>query len=227
MARALQTAVATEVTAAFQAIEAGRTAIQIEVADLLQDEHLALPGGAGQLDPIDVASLWQGKSLGEQGSKGGKAVKTSLTGIRGAQSGVMMFGMMGQFLPAAAATLVASNPVLLGAGAVFGGLQLSEERKRKLQVLRQGARGQVRQFLDDVQFEVGNAVAEVIREVQRELRDGFSERLGELQRTYVETAQRAQEDANRGQAEIDARRKQVAAGLAALDQVDALLRGAG
>jgi hypothetical protein len=226
MARELQTAVATEVTAAFQAIESGRLAIQADVAELLQDEHLSLPVGASRLDPIDVASLWQGKALGEQGTKGGKAVKTGLTGIRGAQSGVMMFGMMGQFLPAAAATLVASNPVLLGAGAVFGGLQLGEERKRKLQVLRQSARAQVRQFLDDVQFEVGNAVAEVIREVQRELRDGFSERLAELQRTYVETAQRAQEDANRGQAEIDARRKQVAAGLAALDQVDGLLRGA-
>jgi hypothetical protein len=63
--------------------------------------------------------------------------------------------------------------------------------------------------------------------VQRELRDGFSERLAELQRTYTETAQRAQEDANRGQAEIDGRRKQLAAGLAALEQVDAQLRGAG
>ena len=227
MARSLQTAVATEVTAAFQAIEVGRVAIQSEVAELLQDEHLALPSGGHHLDPIDVASLWQGKPIGEQGSKGGKAVKVGLTGIRGAQSGVMMFGMMGQFLPVAAATLVASNPVLLGAGALFGGLQLGEERKRKLQVLRQGARGQVRQFLDDVQFEVGNAVAEVIREVQRELRDGFSERLGELQRTYTETAQRAQEDANRGQAEMDARRKQVAAALAALDQVDTVLRRAG
>jgi hypothetical protein len=213
------------VTAAFQAIEAGRVKIQQEVAELLQDEHLSLPAGGGRVDPVDVASLWQGKEIGEQGSSRSKAFKTGLAGVRGAQSGVMMFGMMGQFLPAAAAGLFAANPVLLGAGAIFGGIQLGEERKRKLQVLRQGARTQLRQFLDDVQFEVGNAVAEVIREVQRELRDGFSERLAELQRTYVETAQRAQEDANRGQAELDGRRKQVAAGLAALDQVEAQLGG--
>ena len=44
----------------------------------------------------------------------------------------MMFGMMGQFLPGAAAVLIAANPVLLGAGAVFGGMQLVDERKRKV-----------------------------------------------------------------------------------------------
>ena len=35
----------------------------------------------------------------------------------------------------------------------------------------------------------------MIRDVQRELRDEFTERLAELQRTYTETAKRAQEDA--------------------------------
>ena len=61
---------------------------------------------------------------------------SGLTGLRGAQGGVMMFGMMGQFLPTAAATLVASNPVLLGAGALFGGMQLVEDRKRKVTMRR-------------------------------------------------------------------------------------------
>ena len=133
--------------------------------------------------------------------------------------------MMGTFLPAAAATLIASNPVLLGAGAIFGGMQLGEERKRKVQVLRQTARQNVRQFLDDVQFEVGNAVADVIRELQRDLRDGFTERLGELQRTYAESAKAAQEDAQRSQGELDTRKKQVAATLDALSKVDAALQG--
>jgi hypothetical protein len=225
MARDLQAAVATEVTAAFVAIEQARGTIAAEVADLIQEEHLALPGPVASGRAVDLASLWHGKDVGEKGSKAGKAAKTGLTGIRGAQSGVMMFGMMGTFLPAAAATLIASNPVLLGAGAIFGGMQLGEERKRKVQVLRQTARHNVRQFLDDVQFEVGNAVADVIRELQRDLRDGFTERLGELQRTYAESAKAAQEDAQRSQGELDTRKKQVAATLDALSKVDAALQG--
>ncbi len=110
-----------------------------------------------------------------------------------------MFGMLGNFLPAAAATLIASNPVLLGAGALFGGMQLMDDRKRKVTMRRQAARQQVRQFIDDVQFEVGDQLTATIRDLQRSLRDDFSERLGELQRTYTETAQRAQQSAQQTQ----------------------------
>ena len=133
----------------------------------------------------------------------------------------MMFGMLGNFLPGAAATLLASNPVLLGAGALFGGLQLRDERKRKVVQLRQAARQQVRQFLDDVQFEVGNEITNMVREVQRSLRDEFTDRLAELQRTATEAASRAQATHDQSQQAVQARLAQingVVNALAAIEQ---------
>jgi ubiquinone biosynthesis protein UbiJ len=44
-----------------------------------------------------------------------------------------------------------------------------------------------------VQFEVGNAIGELLRTVQRSIRDDFTERIGELHRTYAEAAKRATE----------------------------------
>ncbi|HEY8548251.1 MAG TPA: hypothetical protein VIL36_24500, partial [Acidimicrobiales bacterium] len=228
MVREMQTQVADEVTRVFVALEEGRAAIHHEVATLLQDEHVVLlPGGPGQPhDGIDVAELWQGKGLDSAEARSHKQkLMGGLTGLRGAQGGVVMFGMMGQFLPTAAATLLASNPVLLGAGALFGGLQLTEDRKRKVAMRRQSARQQVRQFLDDVQFEVTNEMTRIVRDMQRDLRDEFGDRLAELQRTTTESAQRAQEAATQTREQARRRTAEIDAAIAVLDQVAALAGG--
>jgi hypothetical protein len=123
----------------------------------------------------------------------GKAFRTGLTGLRGAQGGVMLFGLGAQFLPQAGALFLASNPVLLTAGLVFGGHTLLEDRKRKVTARRQAARTQLRQFTDAVSFEVGNQLGIRVREVQRELRDEFVDLIGDLQQTWARAAQAAQE----------------------------------
>ena len=198
LARYIQTVVADEVTQAFVALEQGRNEIRAEVVELLREEHLDLaersPIGSGFDVSRHVAG--QGPGAGRE-SAGKKAFTTTITTVRGAQGGIYMFGMLGTFLPTAAGVLLASNPVLLGIGAVFGGMGLADDRKRKIAARRQAARSQVRQFLDDVQFEMGNQVGNLIREIQRDLRDEFSDRISELVRTYTETAQRAQADGQR------------------------------
>ncbi len=216
--RDLQTEVATLVTTAFVGIEEGAASVRQDVVDLLQDEDIGVPAArlAG-VDAIDVRDLWTDKSLDPK--ERGKRFRTGLTGLRGAQGGVMMFGMMGQFLPGAATTLLVSNPVLLGIGAVFGGIQLFDERKRRVAGRRQAARVQLRQFVDDVQFEIGDEVASQLREVHRRLRDEFTERLGELQRTYVDIAQRAQAAAEQDAATSAERAKLVSATLTGLREV--------
>jgi hypothetical protein len=113
-------------------------------------------------------------------------------GLRGAQSGIIMFGMMGRFLPAGAAALMLSNPVTVGIGAVFAGMQLADAHKRKIALRRQQARSNVRQFLDEVQFAISNEIGEVMRDVQRSIRDEFTERIAELIRTYTDAAQQSQ-----------------------------------
>ena len=213
--RRLQTEVAAAVSNAFVGIEAGAAVIRDRVLDVLAEDivDIELPGaGPG----LDVATLWSGKPLDATSSRRSKVASETMTGLRGAQSGIIMFGMMGQFLPTGIGVLLASNPVTLGLGAVFGGLQLVDAHKRKIAQRRQQARINARQFSDDVQFEVGNTIGELLRTTQRVIRDEFTERIAELHRTYLETARTATEAVARGAADRDRRTAELTAALARL-----------
>jgi GTPase SAR1 family protein len=221
LTRDLQTSVAEAVTAAFVAIASGAQAIRTDVVELLAEEVGDLPLMTSQGAPVDVRNLWSTKSLDPKGSKGGRALTDTVTGLRGAQSGIVMFGMMARFLPAGVGAILMLNPVMIGFGAAFGGLQLLDAHKRKIAQRRQQARASVRQFTDDVQFEVGNAISEALRGVQREIRDEFTVRTTELQRTYSDSALQATEAAKRGAADAQARAVQVEATLVNVAAVQA------
>jgi hypothetical protein len=118
---------------------------------------------------------------------------------------------------------MASNPVLLGIGALFGSMGLADDRKRKIAARRQAARSQVRQFLDDVQFEMGNQIGNLVREIQRDLRDEFTERITELVRTYTDTATRAHADAQTSGQERQTRITELAQSVAGLAAHEAAL----
>ena len=216
LARYIQTVVADEVTQAFVALEQGRNDTRAEVVEMLREEHLDLADSSPIGNSFDVTEMWQGKALDQDASGGKKAFTTSVTTIRGAQGGIYMFGMLGSFLPTAAGVLLASNPVLLGIGLLFGGMGLSDDKKRKIAARRQAARSQVRQFLDDVQFEMGNQIGNLVREIQRDLRDEFTERITELVRTYTDTATRAQADAQSSGQDRQKRGAELTASIAAL-----------
>ncbi|MCU0273880.1 MAG: dynamin family protein, partial [Acidimicrobiales bacterium] len=206
LGRRLQTEVAAIVTEAFQSIASRGDAVAVEVVELLAEETLDLPPLRGGDRGVDLTALWGEKVVTEKGSRVGRGVSSTMTGLRGAQGGMIMFGMMGRFLPTGAAALLLSNPVTLGLGVAFGGMQLFDAHKRKLTQRRQMARMNVRQFLDDVQFEVSNAISEAVRELQRGLRDELTARVGELQRTYIESGRRAQETAQADEAGAAQRR---------------------
>lgn len=223
LARYLQTVVSDEVAKAFMALEEGRVDVRRQVVELLQEEDIGHGAQTFRVADISVADMWQTKSLDPAQSTAKKTWSTSITGLRGAQGGIMMFGMMGNFLPTAAGVFLASNPVLLGIGALFGSMGLVEDRKRKVAVRRQSARTQVRQFLDDVQFEVNNQIGSSIRDIQRDLRDEFGDRLAELLRTYTEAAQRAQGEMKKTLEERQARAKQLDVVLKNLGLLDGAL----
>jgi hypothetical protein len=100
---------------------------------------------------------------------------------------------------------------------------LMDERKRKIAARRQSARSQVRQFSDDVQFEVGNQIGNVVKDIQRELRDEFGDRLTELLRTYTETATRAQQDGQKNQQERQQRIAEIDVSAKTLGAIEAFL----
>ncbi|MBK5305673.1 MAG: dynamin family protein [Frankiaceae bacterium] len=226
LARSLQTQVAEAVTTAFTAIAAGAQSTREDVVDLLAEETLVLNAVEQTGLPFDVQSLWSGHSLDPQGSKAGRALGTTLSGLRGAQSGIIMFGMMARFLPAGVGALLMTNPVTLGLGVAFGGMQIRDAQSRKVAQRRQQARAHVRQFVDDVQFEVGNAMSEALRAVQRSIRDEFTDRVGELQRTYADASRQATEAATRGADDAARRTAEVTASLDAIAAARAPLAAA-
>lgn len=209
MARRLQASVAEAVTTAYTSAEEGRVEIRDELAALLAADEVAGPTTRNDADVLDTTDLWRSRGLEPTTSGRGTAVRAGLTSLRGAQGGVIMFGVGSQFLPAAAAVFVASNPVLLGAGAIFGGAQFIENRTRKVQARRQAARTQLRQFTDDAQFEVTNELVKLLRTVQRELRDEFIELITELQQSWTGAAQRANDAATEGERSLTARASEI------------------
>ena len=198
LARRLQADVADAVADVFVGVERGAQATRDAVIDLIGEESSEAWGSSSERERIELAAMWKDKGIDPISNRGGQRLGSALVGLRGAQSGIVMFGMMSRFLPVGTAALMMSNPVTISIGAAFAGMQLADAHKRKIALRRQQARSNVRQYLDEVQFAIGNELSEVMREVQRSIRDEFTQRISELMRTYTETAQRAQRAAKDG-----------------------------
>jgi hypothetical protein len=123
--------------------------------------------------------------------------------MRGSYGGLLMFGMMGQVIG-----LTLLNPLTAVVGIGMGRRALKDERKRQLTIRRQQSKQAVRRFLDDVSFSVTKESRDSLRRVQRDLRDEFTERAEQLQRSTRE-ALAAAEAAARGTAEQAAARTKV------------------
>lgn len=137
-----------------------------------------------------------------------------LIGMRGSYGGVLMFGMLTTL-----AGMALINPISVAAGLVLGTKTLREDRHSRLK--RQQAEAQVllRRKVDDVVFHVGKECRDRLRQVQRLLRDHFSEVATELNRSLSESIQAAEKAAS---TEGSARRQRIQQIRAELEQIDAL-----
>ena len=181
MSAELQAGVATAVGEISADLVAGSRAIRDELAELIHDD--AVRAGEDAAAGLEVGELWSGKPITKAGMKA--RVGMGFGALRGAQSGVFLLGMLGNLF-----SLALIGPVLLGGAAVFAGKSVLDERRRLLAQRRQEARAAVRQYLDDVQFEVGTRMRDMLRELQRDIRDDTTARLDELQRTYADATAR-------------------------------------
>jgi len=141
-----------------------------------------------------------------------KLVGKLLTGMRGSYGGVLMFGMMTTL-----AGMALINPISIAAGLLLGTKTLREDRKSRLKRQRAEAQMLLRRQVDDVIFHVGKECRDRLRQVQRLLRDHFSEVAAELHRSLSESIQAAQTAANTEGSDRQQRISRLKAELARID----------
>jgi len=217
----LQAQVAEAVAAAFADLEADIEDLRASIADVLQDDDVvlairALPMGT------DVRALWTGRPLEKlAGTKVTRGASRGWAAVRGGSGALITFSLLTQFMPAAGSALLFTTPVSAGIGLAFGSGILIQQRKQRVAARRQQAQVATREFLDEVQFQVGEQLTEQLRSAQRDLRDGFTTRVNELFRTYTETAQRAEANAQSTQADRDSRSAELGGLLSELEALPA------
>lgn len=109
-----------------------------------------------------------------------------MIGMRGSYGGVLMIGMLTTI-----AGMALLNPFSVGAGLLLGSKTLVDERKRALRRRQAEAKQAVRRHVDDVIFQAGKNSRDMLREVQRTLRDHFTTTAEELERSLTATSQAA------------------------------------
>ena len=135
----------------------------------------------------------------------------ALTAARGAYGGVLMFGMVGQL-----AGLALLNPLTLVVGIGLGRKAVRDERKRALTQRQAQAKVAVRKYIDGISFEVAKESRDLMRRVQRDLRDEFAARAEQLQASTREALSAAETAAKEELAARQARLADVDAELARL-----------
>ena len=178
-------------------LETGAAAIDSRAAEVLEAENVT--GLQRAAESIDVDSLWRASLTDSPMLKeiGG----TAFSGLRGAQGGIIMFGLLTNL-----AGLALTTGATLGIGAVFGGKQIMDERRRQVTARRQQARQAVRQFVDDVQFEASKSLRDLGRDLQRRARDHF---VGHINTTSEELSASIERVRSAANAEEGVRRKQL------------------
>jgi Dynamin family len=134
---------------------------------------------ADAMGSIRAMHLRQGEAFG----LGQKA----LTGLRGGYIGVLMFGMLGTLV---GMSLI--NPFSIGAGLLLGGKTLKDERRRIVTRRQSEAKAAVRRYLDDVKFQASKESRDMLRRVQRDLRDHFTTQAEELSRSLGDSLRAAE-----------------------------------
>jgi hypothetical protein len=209
----VQQQVADAVRVAFLETTDGAAGIQADISQMLADEEGTWTDD-GEPISFDATSLWQdGQAFGGTVRAG---VVAGFGLLAGATIGVEMLGMLGALLGTA---LV--GPALLGAALFFGGKEVAGERRRQLTDRRQQARTFVGQFAEDVRFEVDGRLATVTGQLQRDMRVRFGERIGELARTYRETATAIEGTMARSAAERDERLHELSRQIGPLEELAA------
>lgn len=137
-----------------------------------------------------------------------------LTLIRGSYGGLTMLGFLGGFTGIALAT-----PVVTGIGVLLGGRGLKDERKRLQAQRRAQVRSCVRKYIDDLSIALTREGRDTMRHLHRAVRDHYSTRADEQQRSTAESAAAARRAIELAQSDRTGRIADLDAELRRVDQL--------
>jgi replication fork clamp-binding protein CrfC len=142
------------------------------------------------------------------------ARKQTMVALRASYSGILMFTMLPGLIG-----LTGLAPIAIPIGLLMGRSNLRDEKKRQLTQRRAQAKNSVRRYCDEVQFVIGKDSRDTLRRIQRQLRDHYSARAEELNRTTTTALAAATEAAKRSQIDRESRLKDINAELGRLAQL--------
>jgi hypothetical protein len=178
-------------------VEAGGTSLLPELS--IEDRG----GLAPRVTPLEQPDL-------ERMGAGAKA----MSGLRGGYMGALMFGMLTSL-----AGMALINPLSIGAGVALGAKGVRDDKKRALQRRQQEAKTAVRRHIDEVQFKVGKDSRDMLRRMQRTIRDHYGTVAEELHTSITESVAAAQSAVRSTESE---RNKRVGDLKAELERVEGL-----
>lgn len=135
------------------------------------------------------------------------AKKQAMVALKGSYGGILMFTLLGGMVG------LSLTAIAVPIGLMMGRAGLREERKRQLAARQAQARNAVRKYCDEVSFVMAKDSRDTLRRIQRELRDHYSQRASELQRSTSQALAAANEAAKRSETDRAARLRDVDAEL--------------
>jgi hypothetical protein len=197
------------------ATERARWLAQQVATHFAEDREAALPA----LRTEASAALGSVRELKLRENEPWRLAQKALIGLRGSYMGLLMFGLLGTMV---GLTLI--NPFSIGAGLLLGGKTISDERRRII-TRRQGeAKMSVRRYIDDVTFQVGKDSRDMLRGVQRDLRDHFTELAEQLNRSLKDSLSTAERSVRSSQGDQQRRLVEIPQELAALEKLQERVR---
>jgi hypothetical protein len=142
------------------------------------------------------------------------ARKQTMIALRGSYSGILMFTMLPSLMG-----LTGLAPIAIPIGLLMGRAGLRDEKRRQLTQRQAQAKNAVRRHCDEVQFVMGKDSRDTLRRIQRQLRDHYTARAEELNRSTSQALNSASDAVKRNQSERGHRLKDLEAELARLTQL--------
>jgi hypothetical protein len=200
----LQKRCAAEVVANYTEMHRLSSELIDRVAEHFNGDESEIEVQIGIADPTRVVRSLQG-SMHVEVEKSGVA-GAGLTALRGGYGGFLMISVFGRELIRGLAFF---NPLSIGFGLLLGRKSVKEERERHLMMRRNQTKQAMRRYVDDLTFLMSKDSRDTLRHIQRNLRDAFTTRAEELQRSINETLNAAQGAVKQDQATRDQRLREL------------------